>query len=343
MNFRDSASVSAVLLLVGVMMLAPAVSAAVPTFDTESTDTTTTSDYSGGETITDFTANDSKHIYLEASGMTADGEFQFRDPDLNLSIYTNSSLAATDSANNYYAANDSHAALKNFPMDSGENVTVTIRAVNDTTVDDPDTKDINITLDNVDTRVVRYVDTSQVSSESDSDALTQLDTDGFNVPLTDMSIFADDFAKVQEDDVSVAGNDTTIRYHFANSSSATRFDDRVSNLDSGVWQPAIVASVGGENLKVYADEAPDSVESGDSYGVYHADEDAIVFHLGDDYEDESTVDVSVNSKAGWYAQFQAYGASAFTNGTPLESLTGLLFIFGSTGNLLRIRRSETEA
>lgn len=333
---------------IGMVATAPAMAASV---DSETTTTTTTSELTDGATVTKFNGSDTDQIAtLQASYATTKPEIQIIDPATGATIetFTNASnpdyFTSTGGTGPYYFNTTfNESDFGNVPMASGVNKSVTVRMIDNSSLADPGSADMaNITvyLENVDGRTILR----------GSAAAMDLESVGAGPFTLDLGVFGTkDIATYEESDVGVNGSGSTVTLDLTseagstNTSVADRFSDGVSDsASSGDWILSQQLFVNDEPQKVFYEEAPDSVDSTDTYGVYKPSSDEIVTNIGDEY-DSNSVDVRVigNNAYGLTTRVLDFGVSGLTASIPfMGSLTMLgasLVLFGRT------KRRSTEA
>lgn len=294
----------AVALLVALAVLATPGLAAAPTVDTESTATTTTSNVTDGTVIAGFEANSSNSSYLEANFDSANASVEIIDPDTGVVHATNDSdgMEVTNSSENYYAWDIGHDELATIPHGANENKSVTIKLINNTDVDNPDTTEITVYLETVDDRAVVYGGAEAAAGNvGDVDVTTEVDE-----PPLGLSILGSNSSttSVSADSVSLGNTSegTTVHVIAANTSgedpfSAASEDGFLMGTSDGDFIDAHQLQVAGHNHAVFLSEAPDGVVDGYTYGVTETvnGEDAYAVHIGDDYSGESSVDISTTA------------------------------------------------
>lgn len=332
-----------VLLTMGLVV--GAAGAASPVLDTETSDTTTTSDIVADTTITSFEASQNNSTHVEASGLTANASMEVRDPDTGVVYYTNSSPDATNSSAGYYAWDINHSEWDDFPATSGGNKTFELRVYNDSTVDDPDTTNVTFYIESVDGRTVINVAEPQIGD----DAIATVKEAGYSVLGVDTDIemaglWAPE-AIFDQGSVAVDGNGSTIKYALANDSVAERFGQSADDASSGDWVKSTVLTVDGTPVKVFDESAADDVdENVDTYAVYENDSDDVTVYLGEDYENETTVDVHMAANKGIIGQWGTYGLqmTGFTDtswpGIPDIDTSSLSLMALGIGAVLTSRR-----
>ncbi len=282
-------------------------------YDSETTDTSTTSDITGGETINNFNASSDQYKWVEVSADSNDTKLEVVDNDTDEVIETftpsHSSFEETNGSDGgYYAWNLTHEELfAHVPVEANSNTTVDLVAYNNTSAENPDTTTATVTLAATNERTVVYAGDTFTSS-STFEELTENRIAGFAMPL-DISTFASEanIADIEQDNVAVDGDNTTVTYVLSASNASDPFDEAASNaedserLESQLW-------INGNAHAIYqAGSVPDDVESSDTYGVYDSSADTLEINVGEDYEDESSLDIEMmgNKEYGILTQLTA--------------------------------------
>lgn len=327
-----TAKAAGVLIAIAVVLsvaVGPALAVA-PTVDTETTDTSTTSDWTDGHTVTNFEANSSNTSYIEANFETDNASVEIVDPDTGVvhASNTSDSMEETNTTNNYYAWNLSHDELATMPMDAGENKSITVRFINDTSVENPDTTEITVYLENQNYRAVVYA-----GDEAAAGTVTGLTVDNTN----ESTLFGFGSERAQThitaDNVGIDGANTTeVTVIAANTSDADPFTDAedrkaFGSYESGDFFGAHQFSIEGHDHAVFMSEAHEDVADGVTYATTGTvnGHDAYTIHLADDYEGETEVDVATaaNDKYGF---FTAFSVERNAMGGTLGALTAGLFL-----------------
>jgi hypothetical protein len=324
-----------VLMLISVA--APAMAAA-PTVDTETTDTSTTSDWTDGHTVTQFNASADANSWIEASYDSQNASVEIADNETGEVHLTNSSMeqtAAIDSSGDgstdtwYYAWNLSHDEMDQIPMDAEESKTLDVTFINDSAMDNPDTTTIQVTLNNTDERAVVFVGDTFTNDSNNFE--TETVQTAFGIEVLAFGDFGSEstMADIQQDNVAVNGSQTTLTLALAESNATDAFSAAAEDTEAGDFIRSQQVFVDGAPVPVYDSEAPDSANTTGTYGVYDAGTDEVVVHLGDEHESKSAVDVHAvgNDAYSFSDRFDMFGLSAFM---PFSLLGGLGFgMFGA--------------
>jgi len=303
--------------------------AAAPSVDTEATDTATQSALNDGDTVTTFNASASVNIStLQASYDSTNPGIKIVDPETGdvIATYTNSSnpdyFTETGSAsgNTYYNTTFSEADFAAVPMSASENKSVTLRLINDTTVDDPDVTNVTIFLENTDERAV------VTASESFA---------GADVEETDPSLLSsvlgaesENTSDVEADGVGVNGSQTTVYVVYHDDTVAEPYETAADNksawgglsstdYESGDMIGDHIVRVEETPYAIYSDSAPERVldASGATYAVYDTvdGEPAHRIELGDAADGESSLDIETagNQELGFLESPETFGDSGW--------------------------------
>lgn len=286
--------------------------AATVSYDSETTNTSTTSDLTGGESIANFNASGDQYKWIEVQSDSNETKLEIQNNETGEVIETfdnsHSSFQTTNSSQGHYAWNISNSELwQNVPVDANSNTTVDIVAYNDTTVDNPDTSTATVTLEATNERTVVYAGDSFTTS-SVFEEITESRVAGLSVPA-DLFGSETNVADIQQDNVAVDGDNTTVTYVLADSNASTPFDDSASaadadeRLESQLW-------VNGDAHAIYqSGSVPDDVDNSSTYGVYDSSTDKLEINVGDDYSDASSLDIEMmgNKDFGILTQLTEFG------------------------------------
>lgn len=308
--------------------------AAAPTVDTETADTTTTSDWTDGTTVTNFNASADAESHIEASFDSTNPEIRIIDPatEETIATYGEGDLTQTGTGTGiyYYGVDVSHDELATVPMDANENKSIKVQFVNNTEVDSPDLTNITVFLENTGERAVVRVGSDAASN----DDITSLDEEDTWLGLGD----AVSRASVENENVGIDGSNTTVFVVYADDDVASAYEDSLgqkyfgySEYSSGAWIAHQQLSVEDSNYMTYNEEAPEAVSDKDdaTFGEYVTvnGEPATKITLGEeDFDGESTVDISTkgNDPYGYTARISggAFGVTSYEDGW-LSNIPGM--------------------
>jgi hypothetical protein len=278
----------------------------------------------GNDQITGFNASDSDHIeYTLSSDGTDFGTDSTDTVYLNVTVndehvqVSNSSISSTASS---YTFNVSHAELGTVPGDANETTNITVNAwgegadgsVNTTT----DTFDAG--LEFADDYAVVYAGQSAADGNVNGVSLdTETTEKWFGLASSDTS------TTTEADNVGLGStaDGTTVHVVVANTSSEDPFaaaeeGGLLSNYDTeGAYMPTHQLMIEDAPHAVFNSEAPEALTDGYTYATVddRNGHDAYAVHVDEDYEDESSIDVtaSANDEYGFIKSTQvksnAYG------------------------------------
>lgn len=332
---RINITTVAALALTGLLVVSAGPAMAALSYDSETTNTTTTSDLVGGETVKNLD-NETTYKRIEVvsgnattSGLTNPEEaftlkLSVNDPDNGDDGYTFYSNASTfveeDATNGHYSINLSHAEMfAELPREVGENVTVDATVTFNETETDEESSTITIYAQNGNDRAVEVVTDDDVDTES-------------NVELTNESRLLRndlDFASVESDE-NIDANTTRVSYVFANDTVAEKYTTAydVASFGSGDYIYSMTATVDGTPIMIFDSKQGDDRDAGifsggfdgddDTYGVYENNggeygENARldIYPQGDDAETgELEIESSGNKSLGFWANLKNFGSDA---------------------------------
>ncbi|WP_227132330.1 hypothetical protein [Halorubellus salinus] len=285
--------------------------AAAGTWDTETTDTTSESDWSGAtNTETADWGNASETIYLETDGAENENltlELTPATKGLDYVAYTNSSPDTVDATNGHYSFNVSYGELPELPRDSnGATYNATIYNSSGDVVDETEVE-FNTAANASEDAYMVVAD----SSGTDASALTNVIADsaefdsssgGFFSGLAGMLSFGSESTNESDaPDVATVTGYTTINgtqsdvyLSLENESTQGAYANAAEGYENGDWITGMTMFVNGVPQKVYMNEAPDDVNG--TTVVYNADADRLEVSPGEEYE--SISQLSVRSSGG---------------------------------------------
>jgi hypothetical protein len=282
--------------------------AAAPSIDTEATDTTSTSEIQDGTTVANFSANGSKTsiVGLQAEQTTNDTRVQLWHNASDAMVAENDSGVFTgiDTTNgeSYHNHSFDHDQLGDLERGINDNVTVSVRATNNTTVDNPDSAYIaEFYVETDDSVSVEYVSDSDVDT---GDIVEVENESGTELPVVDMEIGGADSATLETNDRQV--NDSTkVVVALGNGTVADDFDRVAEGTSSGeelsgIFGTRAVAIMetddGTTAVPVFDESVPDDFDDSRTYALYESvgGTDAVVLYQGDDLD---TDEIAVTAAA----------------------------------------------
>jgi len=326
-HFKRGAAALLAMLVVVSMMTGGGMAAVG--YDNETTNTATTSDIQGGETITSFNASTSDRKFIEITSDSSDPKLEVIDNDTGEVVETfdsnHSAFEVTDSTNGHYAWNVTYAQLLgDVPVDANGTTTVDIKVYETETADTPNAT-ATVTLEATNERTV--VRTGESFTNSNSFETGQfIEVAGFNIAESLPVIDSADKADIEQDNVAVDGDNTTVTYVLDDANASDPFDAAADSagaeerLESQLW-------INGNPHAIYAEgEVPSDVDSNATYGVYDATSDEVTIHVGDDYADQTSLDVHMvgNDDYGLVTHLAEFG---FLSDVSMPSLgSGMLML-----------------
>lgn len=276
------------------------VAAVSPTVDSETTNSSSTSDLVGGETLTDLD-NSSMEQHVEAVFDSENPAIEIRsstDSDVVYHRYDGGDLTQTYAdANNStynYEVNLTHSsAFGDVPIDANENKTVDVVFINNTEAETPDETVISVTLANDGDRTVARLDDATIASRN-AETFTSY-FGGFE----SLDFLGEEADASFEDSIEVPDDNSSHTYtvHMVNEDAIDAFDHDVDGLDAAAWIVGNSVTLTDEDgemhaVKVYSDEAPEDIED-DIYAVY--DDSANTLDVVFDEDTSGTYDVDVST------------------------------------------------
>jgi hypothetical protein len=315
--------------------------AAAPTVDSETSESSTTSDLVAGGNVDSFNASSDRNSAIEGEFDSTNASINITHPETGFEVadWSTSDLNQTysDAANNSYRyrINFSHDELADVPVTAGESETITVHLINDTSVDDPDVTEFNVTLNATNERTVRVI-TDDTADSSDVDMMSESQLIGDDV----------NYSTVEKDNVGIANGSTDVYFVYANDTvssdftSATEADDGFFSFFSmsdpsseGTFLQKHTLMVNDKSYAVFNSNLPDWVDesTGMTYGTTTTVDgmDATKIHLSDeDFDGETELD-SAQTKAG-------KDFFSFASITPAKTNTfgGYGYVWGGTGGAL---------
>ncbi|MFP8891832.1 hypothetical protein ACLI4U_18980 (plasmid) [Natrialbaceae archaeon A-CW2] len=280
------------------------------------TDHTTTLTGDDTDEATGFTAADDEYLTytLEADGADF-GEDTTTDVYLNITyeldddedVELHAESSDVDDADADYEFNVSHDELEQLPGDAGEITEITVNAWGE---DADGTESTALDTFGVD---LEFDDSHAVRTAFDTDdefvsEFEQADEDAgwFGLTASSFNVFDSslDDQVVLEDDVGIAGTNTTVHTYAADSDMTDVYDETVEDMDDGDRVGLLMTSSAGDSIVYVFNGEPgetitgdDVDEDEDTYAVYHGD-GHMEWNLGEDRFDEDDDEVTINSAAG---------------------------------------------
>lgn len=295
-DISTSRTRSLLLALVVVLSVVAMPAMAAVTYDTETTDTATTSDWTQDTTVTDLD-NSSKTSRIEVSSTNASSGDDFtlkvavndtNSAQDNTTIYeTSESWTATNSSAGYYELNVTHSEVfDDLERDSNQNITLDVTVIVNESETSEEKQTIQIHAQNGDTTAV-------ITASSGEDSIETSNKTGFasfdlSSALSMVAFWSDsssdddtfDGAARNTESVNVsATNTSTVRMEFVDSDTSDAASTVLEDADSGDFLGTAGATVAGDQIPVFAEDASDVSwidTSTDTYATLH--DDHIVYH-----------------------------------------------------------------
>ena len=350
---RDSitATFGALAMVAALLLAASGGALAVPTVDSETTDSSETSDITDGFAVADFNGSATDIGVLRATYDTDNIALEIVDPETSEVVKRISGdstrFSEYDSTNNGYEITLTQSDFAAVEMGAGESKSVTVRMIGDTTADSPPTASISGTLNNVDDRAVLFIGSNATASGV---AETEEEEPGFIQREVFGNTDNTTTATVEASNVDIGGAGTTVDVVYAEDTVSSAFESSASSASSwfGLSSSDIsesdrisehIVTLDDENFGIYSQIAPESVL--DASGATYAEYDTVGGYpahsitLGDAYEGESSADISTTGgeELGMFESITTFGDSGIFSFIPsISSLTGMvgagLFFFG---------------
>ena len=184
----------------------------------------------------------------------------------------------------------SNDELETLPGEPGDNTTVTMEISEN--VSDQATAAVNSSSTDIehdyefgDERNVMYL------ADGDDDASVTLDE---RSPAF-WQVFTDDLTDhwTLDADRSIEGDNTTVYAYMADDNMSADWDETIEGQDDGTFALTVAGAADDTPTFVFMNEVDDDLvdEDEDTYFVYHEDDNMLALHLGEEYEDEDSVEV----------------------------------------------------
>jgi hypothetical protein len=89
----------------------------------------------------------------------------------------------------------------------------------------------------------------------------------------------------------IGGANSTVRVAVLNETAATALADATAGLDAEDWALPATVTVDRELLRTYYERPPNGTTG--TFAVYHPEMDALTVHLGEEFEGQDMVDLTV--------------------------------------------------
>lgn len=288
--------------LVTLSVLGPMAALGAPSVDNETTEDPETSEVTNNAVYSNFNASGDIG-WLNASYDSDNKALEIIDPatDEVINRIGNGSTRWNEynTSANKYGINLSESDFATMPMDANENKTVTLRMIGNTSADNPPTTNITIYLENTDERAVVHAGSTATDDggiaeveETEKGALWWASTENITTVEADavgVNGSATDVIVVYEDDTVAEP------YENAAANKSAWFGLSTADYENGDLIGDHVGFVEDSAYGIYYEEVPDAAENPEdhTYMTYTTvnGEPVHVVNLGDEYEDETSVDV----------------------------------------------------
>jgi hypothetical protein len=272
--------------------------AAAASWDTETTNTATTSDVSGASTTLTFDrGNASKSIYFEVDGAASSNVTLKMTPantKLDTVVYENSTADVTDSANGHYAFSVSHAELEDLPTTANKgtfNVSIYVDgavAVSGELVLDQSAK--------TEQTVVMWVTDN---SGTDAATTTDLVADTLSTETESNLLLPDEEMTSYSSFTQIDGTNSTTKVYLKNDTVRTQMDNETQGLSSGDLIMSQQLYVNSGPVLMYADAAPSDVANNTTYATYDSSNGVVTIHHGDGLSSVDQLHMSATAGEGY--------------------------------------------
>lgn len=301
MNFKKIATLAVI-----AMVLTTGMAAAIA-WDTETTNTTTTSDLSGASnTVTFDPGNSSESIYVEVSGASTENltmEMSPAQSGVNYVAYSNATPDTEDATNGHYSWTVTHKELEDVPRDlDGGTYTATVY---DDTGAELLTTEVALDSSGVEDNVVLAVTDDGGSSGA---AMSNLVADTLEVSQKDVGFLgvSSKYGSADKQNVStwsgytaVNGSNSTVQVNFENSTTADAYTSAAEGVDDGEWLTDSTVFINGVPHKVYSENAPDDLDADATTVVYKNSTDTLEINPGADYDNARNLQIRSTAGNGY--------------------------------------------
>ena len=297
---------------------------------------TTHSELTPNGNITDFDGQAGNNTTVQYLAYTNSSKLVFMQGDNGTTVYENDSPttvnwnATPTPEHGHFNVTVEHDALADVERGINENVTMTMKIINDTgnTTEVATYETFYIETDNSTT--VQNIGDTDVDDE---DIVEVKDEENDLFTITSLGISELEFTVLDLDERDVDGDNTDVVLVFSNDSVADDFDEAVTSGiedEDPIYRMPIHLESDDDDatqwIRVYSEEVPDDLdEDDDTYGVYKdggiGGEDGIEINLGDEFEDSDEITVTGTGHVGSFGAFEHRIRTSTWN--PLSMIGGL--------------------
>lgn len=299
MNFNTTRSITVVLAGLLVLSVVPMGGMAVPSTDTAGTQQTEVTD---GATYTTFNAS-GPIGWLNATYDSNNVALEIIDPDTNevVNRFGNASSRWELYNTTSRGINLTESDFATMPMDANQNKSVTLRLIGNTSADNPPMTNLTIYLENTDERAVVHAG-STATGDGGIAEVDEVETRGWSF----WSTSTENTTMLEADNVGVNGTATDVYVVYADETVAEPYETAAANK-SVLWGLSTSDYADGDQIKdqvgfvdgmaygIYYNEVPEDADNAEDHTYYTwtsvNGESAHMINLGEDFEDETSVDV----------------------------------------------------
>lgn len=284
--------------------------AAAITFDSETTNTGTTSDVSGATTTVTFNPdNTSKTLYVEVDSATTSNlslELSPATKGVDHVAYQNDTPDTTNATSGNYAWSIGHGELSEVPREATGG-TYNLTVYNTTSGNELLNTEVVLNSDNTnEKRAIIAVTNDSVKGEAS--ALTPLVADRLELDSKSAGWFgaamfwsdknATDLAE-WSGYTTVNGTNTTVTVQMENSTAASAYNAAAEGKDDGEAITKATVRINGIPHLVYVNEAPENYPDNTTLVTYDTVNEELTVELGSEYENVSNVNVRATAGTGY--------------------------------------------
>jgi hypothetical protein len=261
----------------------------------------TSSDFSSSAVIQNYNSDENTSVVLQTEGWSDSQELQIMDANGNtLATFSNVTTvtSAGSSTPGTYEFQLTQADFRSVPVSINENASFSAKVVNTSASTPANTFDSEI--QNGD-QVSQVAVTHDAINDSGVGPDVEYDAAGSGLIPATFTLGGDDYTVSDTRDIN--GSNTTVYVTFVDDDAATSFNEAgtlltdASEMQDGNLMAGQSAHVSDEYIAVYKNEAGDLHPDGSSYAVYDTEADRLTIELGEQHENESTVEMDAENDA----------------------------------------------
>lgn len=302
-NKRGILSLAMVLMML--MSAFVGAASAAPSWDSETTDDSSTSDVTGDTTVT-FAVDGDGNLSIEAIDANS-SELYAVVEDADGNVIYDEAMESQEAADHFVKVIE-HSDLDDAPVRNGETTDVTLTIYNGSDYDTAESVTATLSLDNEEERSVYTLYESAFDGEGTD--FGELNTEDAWFGLGEDK----DLASLDVDEAPISGNQSTVEVHLKDSDARERFDKVVTSNHEAGDRLFLPLTADGKYVPVYYEEADSDHDDDDAYVTYDDATGVFTFHTVEDsdFEGDSFVDFEVasNEEMGLYAVYKTFGFDA---------------------------------